>query len=232
MNPTCEIKLDIFKGPLDLLLHLINKNKLDITNLPISLITAQYLEYLEIMKALNIVVAGEYLFIAATLCHIKSKILLPLPKEKEEDNDPRIEIIKPLKEFIVIKKIASSLEKQPILRRDIFIRGQKLNNNNQLTPTIKPITINMLIKTLKTIIRKNRPLPPPPIKKNRVSVNEQIKFLLHKLIINKSLNLFKITPLKKEIAIANFLAVLELTKNQKIKVIQETPFDLILLKKL
>ena len=231
MNPRCEIKLDIFQGPLDLLLHLINKNKLDVTNLPISLVTAQYLEYLEIMKTLNIVVAGEYLFIAATLCHIKSKILLPIPQDKkDEDNDPRLEIVKPLKEFIVIKKIAASLDKRPLLGRDVFIRKAEINPQKVSKSKIKSPNLNNIIRSLKTIIKRNRPIGPPPIKRHKITINEQIKFILNKLTTYDKINLFEISPPQKEILIANFLAVLELAKNKKIKIKQESPSELIVLK--
>jgi len=231
MNPRCEIKLDIFQGPLDLLLHLINKNKLDVTNLPISLVTAQYLEYLELMQTLNIVVAGEYLFIAATLCHIKSKILLPAPQDKkDEDNDPRLEIVKPLKEFIVIKKIAASLDNKPIVGRDIFVRRNESNQKYQSQSKIKSPDLNKIIRSLKAVIRRNRPIGPPPIKKHKVTINEQIKFILDKLITCDSIDFFKVIPPKKEIAIASFLAILELAKNNKIEIRQNDPYQLFIKK--
>ncbi len=231
MNPTCEIKLEIFKGPLDLLLHLINKNKLDITDLPISLVTAQYLEYLEIMKALNIVVAGEYLFIAATLCHIKSKILIPqLDNNSKEDEDPRLEIVKPLKEFIVIKKIASSLNEQPILGRDVFLQTQNKNQRPQFRSIIKISNPYKIIKALQSVIRRNRPAIAPPVKKSKITINEQIKFILKRLTTSNSINLLNIIPPKKDIAIASFLAVLELAKDKKIKISQDFPYQLMISK--
>ncbi len=223
MNPTCEIKLEIFKGPLDLLLHLINKNKLDITDLPISLVTAQYLEYLEIMKALNIVVAGEYLFIAATLCHIKSKILIPqLDNNSKEDEDPRLEIVKPLKEFIVIKKIASSLNEQPILGRDVFLQTQNKNQRPQFRSIIKISNPYKIIKALQSVIRRNRPAIAPPVKKSKITINEQIKFILKRLEVINYFDLLQLTSKGKEITIASFLAALELAKNNKIKIQQDS----------
>jgi segregation and condensation protein A len=83
-----EVKLEIFEGPLDLLLHLINRNELTITDIPIALITQQYLETIELMKSLNLEVAGEYLVMAAYLTHIKSQMLLPLSEENQEDGEP------------------------------------------------------------------------------------------------------------------------------------------------
>ena len=83
-----EVKLEIFEGPLDLLLHLINRNELSITDIPIALITRQYLETIELMKSLNLEIAGEYLVMAAYLTHIKSQMLLPLSEENQEEGEP------------------------------------------------------------------------------------------------------------------------------------------------
>ncbi|MEJ2726379.1 MAG: segregation/condensation protein A [Deltaproteobacteria bacterium] len=93
-----EVKLKIFEGPLDLLIHLIHKNEVDIFDIPISTITDQYLEYLDLMKAFNVNLAGDFLVMASTLIHIKSKMLLPGSGEGEEEEDPRLEITRPLLE--------------------------------------------------------------------------------------------------------------------------------------
>src|SRR3989304_7039984 len=112
-------RLEGFEGPLDLLLHLIQKNELDITNIPIALITDQYLEYLKLMKVLNLDTAGEYLLMASTLLHIKSKMLLPKSSEAEEEEgeDPRAELIRKLLEYQKYKKASGELEKRPMLDR-------------------------------------------------------------------------------------------------------------------
>src|SRR5512136_2884575 len=117
-------RLKGFEGPLDLLLHLILKNELDIFNIPISLITEQYLEYLQWMKVLNLDVAGEYLLMASTLLHIKSRMLLPKSSEaeEEEEEDPRAELVRRLLEYQRYKQAAGELEKRPMLDRDVFIR--------------------------------------------------------------------------------------------------------------
>jgi segregation and condensation protein A len=117
-------RLEGFEGPLDLLLHLIQKNELDIFNIPIALITEQYLEYLQLMKVLNLDIAGEYLLMASTLLHIKSKLLLPksLEGEEEEEEDPRAELLRRLLEYQKYKQAAVELEKRPLLDRDVFIR--------------------------------------------------------------------------------------------------------------
>src|SRR5512133_3029338 len=112
-----EIKLDIFEGPLDLLLYLIRKNEIDIYNIPIALITEQYLEYLDIMRSLNLDLAGEYLVLASTLIHIKSRLLLPVVEsdgEGEEGQAPRAELVQPLLEYRAFKEAALSLDDRPL----------------------------------------------------------------------------------------------------------------------
>ncbi|HNQ01563.1 MAG TPA: segregation/condensation protein A, partial [Syntrophales bacterium] len=120
-----EVKLDIFEGPLDLLLYLIRKNEIDIYNIPMALITEQYLEHLEMMKALNLDLAGEYLVLAATLIHIKSRMLLPVeegPAGPEEEQDPRAELVRQLLEYQAFKEAALSLDRRRMLDRDVFKR--------------------------------------------------------------------------------------------------------------
>ncbi|MCJ7832887.1 MAG: segregation/condensation protein A, partial [Deltaproteobacteria bacterium] len=117
-----NVKLDIFEGPLDLLVHLIRKNEMDIYDIPIAVITAQYLEYLDLMKELNINIAGDFLVMAATLIHIKSRMLLPRPPEDEEEDDPRLELTRPLLEYLQLKEAAEQLGQRPLLYRDVFTR--------------------------------------------------------------------------------------------------------------
>ncbi len=119
-----EVKLEVFEGPLDLLLHLIRKNEVDIFDIPVSAITDQYLDYLDMMKALNISVAGDFLVMAATLIHIKSKMLLPPSPgdQDEEEEDPRMEIARPLLEYMRLKEAAGELAQREILYRDVFRR--------------------------------------------------------------------------------------------------------------
>ena len=119
------IKLDIFEGPLDLLLYLIKKNEIDIYNIPIATITEQYLQYIKMIKSLNLDLAGEYLVMASTLIHIKSKMLLPEPEEpdEEDEEDPRAELVRQLLEYQAFKEAAANLQKRPLLERDVFVRA-------------------------------------------------------------------------------------------------------------
>ncbi len=118
-----EVKLEAFEGPLDLLLHLIKKNEVSIYDIPISLVTQQYLEYIDLMKDLNLEIAGEFLLMAATLTHIKSKMLLPREEkagEDEETEDPRAELIRKLLEYKSFKEVADELGQREETWRDIF----------------------------------------------------------------------------------------------------------------
>ena len=121
-----DIHLENFEGPLDLLLHLIKKNEMDISDIPIAAITAQYLGILDAMKTLNLDIAGEFLLMAATLLHIKSKMLLPRIVEdetEEEEEDPRAELVRRLLEYQKYKEVSETLEAGPLLGRDLFTRA-------------------------------------------------------------------------------------------------------------
>ena len=114
MADVYNIKIPVFEGPFDLLLHLIRENKIDIYDIPIALITGQYLQYIEMMKELNLEIAGEFLVMAATLIHIKSRLLLPPDEETsaEENEDPRLELVQRLLEYQTFKEAASTLRKK------------------------------------------------------------------------------------------------------------------------
>ena len=129
-----QVNLDVFEGPLDLLLHLVKKHELSILDIPISFVTEKYLEYLDNMAALDIDVAGEYLLMAATLCHIKSRELLPTQdgqhdedhepgEEGDVDVDPRADLIRRLLEYQKYKEAADQLGHQPVVGRNVWGRG-------------------------------------------------------------------------------------------------------------
>lgn len=119
------VKLDIFEGPLDLLLHLIRKHEVDIYDIPIALITGQYLQYLDVLREMNISVAGEFLVMASTLTHIKSRTLLPSydkADDEADEDDPRIDLVEQLKEHMRFKAAAEALGGRPQLEHDVFTR--------------------------------------------------------------------------------------------------------------
>lgn len=129
MPDTLAVKLELYEGPLELLLHLIKKNEVDINDLPLALITAQYLEYLEAMEGLNLAAASEFLLMAATLIHLKSAAVLPWPQTGEEapEEEQRRLLIEPLLEYAEAKALAEALAARPQLGRDIFSRSYREN---------------------------------------------------------------------------------------------------------
>src|SRR5829696_2113691 len=131
MDSGYNVNLDVFEGPLDLLLHLVRKHELSILDIPISFVTEKYLEYLDAMAGLDIDIAGEYLLMAATLCHIKSRELLPSPEPLEEEVeegeeielDPRGDLIRRLLEYQKYKEAALQLGQRPVVGRNVWGRG-------------------------------------------------------------------------------------------------------------
>src|SRR3990172_11137747 len=125
MDEAYSIKLPVFEGPFDLLLHLIKENKIDIYDIPIALITRQYLEYIELMKELDLEIAGEFLVMASTLVHIKSRMLLPVEDtlDTEEPEDPRLELVQKLLEYQAFREAALGLKEREEERQGIFTRS-------------------------------------------------------------------------------------------------------------
>jgi segregation and condensation protein A len=219
-----EVKLDIFEGPLDLLLYLIRKNELDIYNIPMALITEQYLAHLEMMKALNLDLAGEYLVLAATLVHIKSRMLLPVEegeKESEEETDPRAELVRQLLEYQAFKEVALSLERRSLLDRDVFKRIQAAEEipEEQEDPMVEVTLFEQVAERMD----KEDLLE---IDSERISLSDRINEILEDLAREKSLSftdLLKTSRTKKGI-IYTLLAILELMKMRVVRAFQADPF--------
>ncbi|MCX7635214.1 MAG: segregation/condensation protein A, partial [Syntrophales bacterium] len=177
-----EVKLDIFEGPLDLLLYLIRKNEIDITDIPIALITQQYLEYLEMMKALNLDLAGEYLVLASTLLHIKSRMLLPTadPEDGAEEEGPRRELVEQLLEYQAVKEAALALDSRAVLERDVFKRGKRLEDGEAADEAEEMVEIGIfeLVEAFQRCL--NRLVPPGSIsiEMERITMAERLEDIL------------------------------------------------------
>jgi segregation and condensation protein A len=225
-------RLEMFEGPLDLLLHLINKNELDITNIPIALITDQYLEYLRLMKVLNLDIAGEYLLMAATLLHIKSKTLLPSPsdQEEEEGEDPRAELIRRLLEYQKYKKAAVELEERPLLDRDVFIRLIPLESEEPAEEERVEVNLFELLEAFRGVLERVKSETVHEVILDRFSVEEKVQEILSLLQReNRSIAfhfLFSEKASRREI-IVTLLAILELVKMKLIRIFQPAPFETI-----
>lgn len=219
-----QVKLEnIFEGPMDLLVHLIKKNEVDIYDIPIALITDQYLVYLDWMKSMNIDVAGEFILMAATLTQIKSKMLLPVHEKDEDEEDPRLEIARPLAEYLQIKSAAERLAERNLLGEDTFIRipGQDEIAAGQGDEIIK-IGLFELIDAFQHILVKLSAEERVNITADRVSVKDRISQLVDIFESKGSITfdeLFPTSQTKSEI-ILTFLAVLEMVRLNLIGIAQ------------
>lgn len=223
-----KVKLEVFEGPLDLLLYLIKKNELNIYDIPIAEITEQYLEYLELMRMLDLNIAGEFLVMAATLMHIKSKMLLP-PEElevlQEEEADPREEFVRRLLEYKKFKEAASILQNLEEQRNEVFTRksGQStLAEAGGFFEASLFDLITALTRVLKDVSKETF----KDIVKDEFTVEGKVHDILHLLVersVLKLSELFKNAKNKSEI-IATFLAVLELIRLREIVARQKVVF--------
>ena len=210
---------------MDLLLHLIKKNEVNITDIPIAAITEQYLATLELMQSLNLDVAGEFLVMAATLIHIKSRMLLPPGEDEdgeEEEGDSREELVRRLLEYQRFKEAAEELERREILKRDVFVRRSEVPED-LATAGFEGLSLFDLISALRQVLERFPDEGIHEVTLERISVREKMSSLLDDLqrrgkVIFQSL--FEAAASRLEI-IVTFLAMLELAKIRAIRVWQE-----------
>jgi len=226
------VKLQVFEGPLDLLLQLIKKNKVDIYDIPISKITEQYLEYLEVIKQCNLEVVGDYLALAAQLSLIKSRMLLPQMPSEEEVEDPRAELVQLLLEYERYKDAAEDLENRDILGKEVFIRGlnyfDEFGDAASETEIIKTDLWSLVNAFKEVCIRREFELTEDIVFSfESFSIEEKTNELLEFFRTNRKFtfkNIFNNILSKAEIIIT-FLTILELIKNDQIGIEQENPDD-------
>ncbi len=226
------IHLEMFEGPLDLLLHLIHKNELDITDIPIALITEQYLEYLRLMKVLNLDIAGEYLLMASTLLYIKSKTLLPTSSEEEgeEGEDPRAELMRRLLEYQKYKEAAAELEKRPMLDRDVFIRSTSMEMEDTGEEEKVEVSLFELVEAFRIILERVKEEEFHEVILDRLSVEEKVQEILSLLQREKRSMAFHLLfpeQASRRVIIITFLAILELVKTKLVRIFQLAPFETI-----
>ena len=228
---TYKVKLDVFEGPLDLLLYLIQKEEVDIYDIPIAKITDQYLEYLELMKLLDLGIAGEFLVMAATLMHIKSKMLLPpeqVDGEEKPEEDPRAELVKRLLEYKKFKEAASELSHMESQHKHFFARvGPGIDVED--LPKEETFFEASLFDLITAFTKVLKDIPRDvfyKVVKDEFTVSEKIHDVLHMVVDKKKVlftDLFRAAKTKFEI-ITIFLALLELIKIKEVIVIQAAPF--------
>ena len=228
-----KLKLDIFEGPLDLLLFLIKKNDIEISDIPITSITEQYMEYIEMMKVLDLDIVGDFLVMAATLMQIKSRMLLPKnPFEEEEDEvDPRTELAQRLQEYIRFKEAAGALKEKEIRQKDFFPRSVDEESKKKLVNDAKEVYFEAslfdLINALSDALNKTPEEILHEITAEEYTVEQKIHDILHCLLEKPQTSLkslFQKSNNKMEM-IVTFMAILELIRLKEIKAVQRRIFD-------
>ena len=227
-----KIKLEFFEGPLDLLLYLIKKNEVNICDIPISEITEQYLQYIDLMKLLDLDIVGDFIVMAATLMQIKSKMLLPQPETlpEEEVEDPRAELVNRLIEYQQYKDAAEELRQRETARKNVFIRPPDTKTEERFLREPGEVyfeanlfdLISAFSKALKDIPRETF----YEVMKDEFTVDQKLHDILHLLLEQTEISiqgLFEKATSKLEI-IAIFLAILELIRLREIVVLQRQLF--------
>ena len=227
---TYKVQLPVFEGPLDLLLYLIKRDEINIYDIPIAKITDQYVDHLEVMQLLDLEIAGEFILMAATLMHIKSKMLLPAEDKEEEapeEADPREELVRRLLEYKTFKDAAGGLKDMRARQRDSFTRlpGAEVVSPEEGESGFEASLFDLITafgKVLKEIPKDRF----HEVIKDEFTVSDKIHDILHILVEKTTIffrDLFKNTRSKDEI-VAIFLALLELVKLREIIVKQKAPF--------
>ena len=226
-----KVKLDdIFEGPMDLLVHLIKKHEVDIYNIPIALITDQYLAYLELMKLMNIDVAGDFLVLAATLTQIKSRMLIPVHENENDQEDPLLEITRPLAEYLQMKSAAQRLADRNLLGEDTFVRSPE-QEELLAHPQDEMIKVGLfeLIDAFQQILEKIAPGDTVRITADSISVKDRISQLVDIFEARESVAFDELFPpgaLKSDM-IVTFLAILEMVKLSLVRIVQHVPTGVI-----
>jgi len=226
-----EIKLDqVFEGPMALLIHLIKKNEVDIYDIPIAMVTRQYLEYLEWIKLMNIDFAGDFLVMASTLAQIKSRMLLPTHGIEEEE-DPRLELAKPLKEYLEMQSIAEQLANRNLLGEQTFVRSfpeERYEDAQEEEPYIQ-VGLFELIDAFQKILANISEEHRLELSTDRISVKERISEIVDILEKKDSLTFFELfsKDADKGDIIVTFLALLEMVKLNLIKIVQHVESGII-----
>lgn len=234
-----KVELEVFEGPLDLLLYLIKKNEVDIYDIPIEKITTQYMEYMNLMKMLDLNIAGEFIVMAASLMMIKSRMLLPVEErdeiEEEEEEDPRWDLVRQLVEYKSFKDAAIRLEEMEYRQENIFAQGAGHVHMEADGPgaLLGEISIFDLISAFNEVLKNARAEEIAEIVAHHYTVADQIDFVLRTVSIDKPLMfhaLFKEESSRGEI-ICTFLALLELIRLRQILVKQDHQFADIVIEK-
>lgn len=231
-----KVKLDTFEGPLDLLLHLIRKNEVNIYDIPIAVITEQYLHYVDLLQELNLDVAGEFLVMAATLIHIKSKMLLPRPETAQEslfeEEDPRDALVRRLLEHQKFKAAAELLHERESLRSSQFIRPDSRVADaagDEYEPELE-VDLFSLLAAFKGVLERANRRPRMVLPPERLSIEDRIHQLLDRLSETEACgfeDLFADGDGSRQFMIVTFLALLEMIRLKLVRIFQSGSFGAI-----
>lgn len=221
-----EVFLEAFEGPLDLLLYLIRRQNLDVLDIPIAEITHQYIEYVELMKAVNLELAAEYLVMAAMLAEIKSRMLLPRPAGASEDEeDPRAELVRRLQEYERYKKAAEDIDELPRVDRDTFPALVEVPHR-EVARTHPEVELKELLLAIADVMRRAEMFAHHHIRREPLSVRERMSQVLEALTADhftEFTTLFRVEEGKRGVVVT-LLAILELIKQSLVELIQTEPF--------
>ena len=227
-----DLKLNDFEGPLDLLLHLIKENKMDIFDIQIEKITEQYLEYIKKQESMNLEVDSEYLVLASELIEIKSKLLLPREKneELEEEIDPREELMNRLLEYEAYKEITKTLKEKEQIRMEIYTKAPSdiTEYIEEDTSFNMDITLDDLVDAFQKFLERQKQSKPLATKvtENEITVSSRRSDIKRILSKEKKISFFKLFPIySREYVVATFLAILEMVKSREIIITQNDIFD-------
>jgi len=230
MQNEYKVKLEVFEGPLDLLLYLIKKDEVDIYDIPIERITKQYLEYLQMFKILDLDVAGEFVVMAANLIYIKSRSLLPVhqqpPEETAEEEDPRWELVRQLIEYKKFKDAAGHLQQRELERENLFSRSPEKPDFQAERP-LGEVSIFDLINAFQTVLKRlNQKEDLREIFEENFSVSDKIELIMKMMAAGVPLKfseLFAGAASRTEVVVT-FLALLELIRLKQLRVTQDQEF--------
>lgn len=221
-----KVKLEnIFEGPMDLLIHLIKKNEVDIYDIPVALITDQYLEYLEWMQAMNLDLAGDFLLMASTLAHIKSRMLLPVHGEENDEEDPRMELARPLVEYMKVKSVAEELAGRYILGEHIFTRKTgDPEFNSKSRETFVHIGLFELVEAFKRLLDNTSAAHRVDFTEDQISVKDRMAEIVEILEQRGSITFLELffPDSDRSMIVITFLAMLEMVKSAIVRVVQNT----------
>ncbi|QQX78699.1 segregation/condensation protein A [Shewanella sp. KX20019] len=225
-----EVFLESFEGPLDLLLYLIRKQKLDVVDLPIFAVTQQYLEYVRLLQGAKVELAADYLVMAATLAEIKSRLLLPKPEiELEDEEDPRAQLIRQLKAYEVIKEAQEKLDVLPRMGRDLF--QAKAVPAANIKPELLPpeVSLTEVARAFSSVLKRIEATESHHVVREVLSTRERMTQILAKLNAQTYLPFEALFDFEegRSGVVVSFLALMELVKELLVELVQAEPFSTI-----